>query len=141
MKKFESFILYVFVVVFIYFFIALIARMVLPMEGMIVKTLKINGFYILGPCIMSALLSCIFPMWSVSKYLNTQNVKVVMNFTRTYKLQYINLCFGFLGIACLAGSKAPDPAGIFFVCCGFVIIFSSVFSFITVRSNLRKKSK
>lgn len=135
MKKFEKVMLYALTMAFVYFFVALIAKKVLPMESMIMKTLEINVFCIFGALIVSAMLFFIFPMWSVPKYLGTQNIKTVMDYTRAYKLQYASLCFGFLGIIFLT------DAGIAPICVSFVIIFFSVFQFIIVQSNLRKKSK
>ena len=66
---------------------------------------RIN-FFILGMgTLISGIFGMIFPLWNVGKYLKTNNIPTISKFTNAYKVDFIALFIGYLGLVLWYGSK------------------------------------
>ena len=105
MKKFETFICHLLLVIFLYSLIELAYGVVGALEESptILFPLRINFWVLVGSLIISGLAASFFPLWNIGKYLNTMDVKKINDYKRGYVIDYFALFLGFLGLLCLLG--------------------------------------
>ncbi len=106
MRIFESFIKYFLflVLVFSSLYIFSFQRGDIPNETIGDLTEVINGYTLFACLIISAVSSFLFPMWSVRKYLGTQDVEKIAEYIRQYKRVFGMFVLGFFGDILLCNS-------------------------------------
>lgn len=106
MKKIETFIFVILTALFFYSFIELLFAVAGCLENSPTSFIpfRINGQTVVAGLLISGLAVIFFPIWNVGKYFKLENVKQIMDFKRDYKVDYVFLFIGFLGLACWCGS-------------------------------------
>jgi hypothetical protein len=100
MKKLECFLGMVFSALFMYSFIEVlfIVSGNLEFSPTFLVPFRINYLILVVAMLLSGICSVIFPLWDVGKHLMTQNVPIIENYKRSYRVDYIFIFLGYIGL-------------------------------------------
>lgn len=136
----EKTLLYALTIIFAYYFFELLFSVNGSQEASPTSVLpfRVNETVLLVSLLASGVFGIFFPLWNVGRYLNTQNVKEMMEFKRLYRIDYLLLCIGFLGLACWMASDKPLDA---FWWMGSVLVLFCIILIISISLSFNPKKK
>ncbi len=59
---------------------------------------RINSSILVMAILLSGIAGLVFPVWSIGKYLNTNDAERIVAYEYAYKKKYFVLCIGYIGL-------------------------------------------
>lgn len=139
MKKVENFLAYLLVATLVISTIFVLADFISIIKnffGIAVSQQTIITIILIESCI-SMIAAIFFPLWRVSRYLNTYSIKKIMDYRREYKLPYVSCAIGFIGLLICLGSVKYSIGWIY----GIIMTLLALSIIVWIFFDKRKENK